>query len=87
MIMIWNLREVYVGPPTERLKSVFDALIAHKIKFKYKVFNDKSAHFLNSRFLTADFFGLNKDQSRIYYVYVHKKDHNRACEVLQKYFD
>ncbi|MBK5263045.1 MAG: hypothetical protein JJE17_10850 [Peptostreptococcaceae bacterium] len=83
MITIWNQREVYIGNPSEELKSTMDTLTEHKIKYKYRVFSGSSVHFLNSTIASLGIFNQKNDCSKIYYVYVHKKDYADALAVLE----
>ncbi|MBK5246601.1 MAG: hypothetical protein JJE49_04935 [Peptostreptococcaceae bacterium] len=84
MITIWNQREVFIGNPSEELKSTMDTLTEHKIKYKYKVFSDSSVHFLNTTIASLGIFLSKDDSSKIYYLYVHKKDYANALAVLEK---
>jgi len=84
MITIWNQREVFIGNPSKELKSTMDTLSKNKIKYKYRVFSDSSVHFLNSTIASLGIFNQKNDCSKIYYVYVHKKDYVNAVLVLQK---
>lgn len=83
MITIWNQREVFIGNPSQELKSIMNTLTENKIKYKCRVFSNSSAHFLNSKVLSIDVFGLNKDPSKIYYVYVHSRDYDNAVALLK----
>lgn len=83
MITFWNQREIYIGNPSLELKSILDTLSARKIKFKCRVFSESSVHFLNSKIDLFDMFNSKNDSSKIYYVYVHKKDHLNALTVLE----
>ena len=83
MITIWNQREVFIGSPSQELKSVIDTLSENKIQYKCRVFSDSSAHLLNSKLLSIDIFDLNHDSSKIYYVYVHRRDFDNALALLK----
>ena len=83
MITIWNQREVFIGYPSQELKSIIATLSENKIQYKCRVFSDSSAHFLNSKILSIDVFGLNNDPSKIYYVYVHSRDYDKAIALLK----
>jgi len=83
MIMIWNQREVFIGYPSEELKSIIDTLKANKIKYKCRAFSNNSAHLFNMKITSLDLFGLKSDPSRIYHVYVHIRDYDNAIAVLQ----
>jgi len=84
MITIWNQREVFIGNPSEELKSKMKTLTENKIKYKCKVFSDSSVHFLNSTIASLGVFILKNNCSNIYYLYVHKKDYADALAVLEK---
>ena len=84
MITIWNQREVFIGNPSEELKSTMNTLSENKIKYKYRVFSDSSVHFLNSTIASLGIFISKNDCSKIYYVYLHKKDYADALAVLEK---
>ncbi len=83
MITIWNQMEIYIGNPSIELKSILDTLSAKKIKVKCRVFSDSSVHFLNSKIDSFDIFNPKNDLSKIYYVYVHKKDYLETLAVLE----
>ena len=83
MITIWNQREVFIGSPSQELKSSINTLKENKIQYKCRVFSNSSAHFLNSKILSIDVFGLNNDPSKIYYVYVHSRDYYNAVALLK----
>jgi len=83
MITIWNQREVFIGYPSQELKSAIDILSENKIKYKCRVFSDSSAHFFNSKVLSMDVFNLNNDSSKIYYIYVHSRVYDNAIALLK----
>lgn len=83
MITIWNQREVFIGNPSQELKSAINILSENKIKYKCRVFSDSSAHFFNSKVLSMDVFNLNNDSSKIYYIYVHSRDYDTASALLK----
>jgi len=84
MITIWNQREVFIGNPSKELKFITDTLSKNRIKYKCRIFSNDSVHFLNSKILSLDFLNIKNDTSRIYYVYVHKKDLDKAFIALQQ---
>ena len=81
MITIWNQMEVYTGPPTQEMISVKNILDQSGIKYKCRLFSQDSAHFLNAKLLSLDFFGLD-DHTKIHVVYVHKRDFEAARALL-----
>ncbi len=84
MITIWNQREVFIGNPSEELKSAMITLSSNKIKYKSRVFKENSVHFLNTTIASLGIFLSKDDSSKIYYLYVHKKDYANALAVLEK---
>lgn len=77
--MIWNQKEVFMGYSLQKFNEVRDILVANKIKYKYRVVN----HNRGSRRGRTGTFGENMDYSNTYYIYVHKRDYDNACTVLQ----
>jgi hypothetical protein len=74
MITVWNRHEVYVGFDMKRFNQILDLLAMEKIKYKYRTINH------TSRGLSTT--GMNLDFSIMYYVYVHKKDADRARQLV-----
>ena len=81
MITIWHQMEVYIGLPTQEMDTVKSILDSNGIKYKCRRFGQDSAHFVNSKILSLDFFGLNNHE-KIHIIYVHKNDYDKAREVL-----
>lgn len=81
--MFWNQKEVFVGYSLQKFSEICKVLSVNKIKYKYKVVNRNSAGIFDSRRAKVGSFGENMDYSNTYYVYVHKKDYENACAVLQ----
>jgi len=77
MIMIWNQKEVFLGYSLQKFNEVRETLSANKIEYKYRIVNQ------NSRRKRTGIFGENQHYSSTYYIYVHKKDYEYACKVLQ----
>jgi|GEM_PF-3174215 len=82
MITIFNQMEVYVGYRSPRMISVMEELKSAGIRFKCRVFSDSGAHLLNRNMISLDVFNVGEDKSKIYHVYVHKRDHDAAREIL-----
>lgn len=85
MIMIWNRKEVFVGHSLQKFNEVCDILAGNKIKYKYKIVNHNSTYAFGSSRATRGTFGENMDYSNMYYIYVHKKDYDYVCSVLQNF--
>lgn len=83
MITIWNQKEVFIGNPSQELLTITDLLSKNKIRYKCRVFSDKSVHFLNTKGPLFDISSQNNNNSKIYYVYVHSKDYDHALSVLR----
>lgn len=84
MIMIWNQKEVFVGYSLQKFNEVRQMLSANKIDYKHRLVNNNKTNLFSSRRARTGTFGENMDYSITYYVYVHKKDYEKACAVLQK---
>ena len=76
MIMFWNRREVFVGARMKDLNRVMDDLSANSIYHTYKVVSN-----IEGRGRTGT-FGVDPDLLRTYYVYVHKKDLEKALHLI-----
>lgn len=70
MITFFNRREVYSGVGLQRFNRVRDILDAYRIKYNYKYGNLAS-------------FSIVNQPSEQCYVYVHKKDYEKANDVLR----
>ena len=73
----WNRKEVYHGFSLKTQTEVREILKANHIKYDYRVIN------LNykGRVRIGD-FGINRDFSLEYYIYVSKKDYEYASHLL-----
>ena len=67
MILFWNRYEVYVGTSFQDFNNVLDILAAEKIKYSFR---------------TIDYSTMPR-YSNMYYVYVHKKNAERATWFLK----
>jgi len=79
--MLWNQKEVFVGYSLQKFNEVCNVLSDNKIKYKYKIVNHNSEGISSGR-VRSGTLGANMDYSITYYVYVHKKDFETACSVL-----
>jgi hypothetical protein len=82
MITIWNQKEVYVGHSQEEFNVVREKLASNNIRFKYRMFQKNSAHMFDSRSAASDLFGRRKNQADGFFIYVHKRDYDKAKAVL-----
>ncbi len=73
----WNRREVYHGFSLKMQADVRDILKANHIKYDYRIIN------LNNKGrVRSGNFGINRDFSLEYYIYVSKKDYEYASHLL-----
>ncbi|ADL51738.1 hypothetical protein [Clostridium cellulovorans] len=84
MITRWNRKEIYIGYSSEKLKEVIDKLSESEIKYKYKIIEYSSAYLFSSRSVRTGIFGENLDYLNTYYVFVNRKDYDKACEALSR---
>jgi len=82
--MVWNRHEVYAGFDLIRFNQVLDLLVSKQIKYQYRTMNQTSrgrgiGQSSRAHFGTA---GVNLDFSIMYYIYVHKKDADRASWLI-----
>ena len=73
MIAIWNRREIYVGHSLKEFNRILDILAAEKIKYAWKK---------RGVLYTPDSMG--NPQSGIHYIYVHKKDADKAQFLIRR---
>jgi len=66
MIVFWNRREVWFGYDLEEYKNARDTLIDNDIKYRFRVVNNASRNLTQLKY------------SKTYYLYVHKKDAEKA---------
>lgn len=77
MILIWNRKEVYQGVSVQKFNEIRNVLRAHEIAYRVKIKDSKSKA------------GRNRDDehhamfSKIYSVYVHKKDYGRIKKYIR----
>lgn len=67
MITLWNRYEVYIGFSMRDYSKIRDILIDNKIKYISRTVN----HSVRGHIVSTM---INLDYSRMYYIYVHKKD-------------
>lgn len=85
MIMIWNRKELFVGNAMQRFNEIRYALAANKIDYTYRIVNSATPTMFGvSNQSRNGTFGVNMDYTRTYYLYVNKRDYDKAQGVLHK---
>ena len=79
MIMIWNRKELFVGNAMQRFNEIRYALAANKIDYTYRIVDNGIA--TRTKLGTA---GVNMDYAKTYYLFVDKRDYDKAQGVLHK---
>lgn len=85
MIFFWNKQEVYVGNSMKRFAEIREILAQLNIEYSYKLVNHESARIAGSNRSMRGSAGESTENGTIYYVYVHKKDFDRAIGSLQQH--
>lgn len=84
MIMIWNRKEIFVGTSSQRFNEVRDILSSEGINYTYKVEDGNSSSvFGTSNSARTGTLGINLALTKTYYIYVHKKEYDKAGYVLR----
>lgn len=78
MITICNRKELYIGSSMEDFNEIRKLLTHNEIPYKYKMINREDA---NRRNFTV--FKRDMAVQYIYYIYVHKKDYDKALFLIQ----
>lgn len=78
MIMIWNRKEVFIGNSLKEFSHIRAVLNANKINYKYKI--GRLNQGVSNR--SAATLGENTNSLITYYIYVHRKNYDNACVVL-----
>mgnify|MGYP001247372425 CR=1 FL=1 len=78
MLRFWNRKEVYVGSSLEKFNEVIDLLRRNRIQYKYKIIN---RNYFKEQGSSTNWEDMK--YSGVYYIYVHKKDYDNACTLLQ----
>ena len=82
MITIFNRKEVYNGFSMEQCSNIRDILSVNKIKYDYNCVSSSNNAWFNSDRASVGSLGENPDYAYMYYVYVHKKDYDQACYLI-----
>jgi hypothetical protein len=77
MILPWNRKEVYMGFDVQRLGQVLSALNSGHIRYAYHAVN-----YMGSRNSIIGTAGMDLAHGVMYYVYVHRKDYDQACNAI-----
>lgn len=84
MIMIWNRIEVFVGNSLQKFNEIGHILSSNGIKYDYKIVDSTSPNFFGaSNRARTGIFGVNTDYTKMYYIYVHKKEYDYAQILLK----
>ncbi len=82
--MIWNRKEFFVGNALQRFNEISHILSSNGIPYDYKIVDStSSSSFGASKRGRIGSFGLNTDYTKMYYIYVHKKDFEHAKMMLK----
>lgn len=84
MIFFWNKQEVYVGNSMRRFSEIREILAQRKIEYTYNLVNHESARIAGSDRSVRSSIGENVANSTVYYVYVHRKDYDRAIGYIHQ---
>ncbi len=66
----------------QKFSEVRNTLAVNHIEYDYKVVDLESTNIARSIRPITGSFGVNPEYTNTYYVYVHKKDYDKACAVL-----
>lgn len=79
----WNRQELYMGNSMEEYARIKQVLAQNGIRYDMKVsdLSSPTAFSSNRAFGT---FGLNHSVLKLYYVYVHKNDYDKAVYLINK---
>lgn len=84
MIFIWNRKEIYNGFSINKLNRIKDSLSQKGIKYDVKVVNRTTSSGFDTSRGRIGSMGENHKNSYKCYIYVHKKDYNAACYIINK---
>ncbi len=78
MLTFWNRKEVYMGYSMSDFADIRSVLAVHSIKYTFKVINA-----CGSNYKRRGIFGEDSKFNYMYYIYVHKRDYEWACELIK----
>ena len=83
MITIFNRKELLITMDVSRQSDIRNVLSANDIDYSIKVTNLQSASVFENKRGRFGTFGVNQNYSYEYKIYVHKKDFERACNLIK----
>lgn len=83
MIMFWNQKEVFLGTSLQKFSEIRNLLTANKIGYKYKIVDQVGEHRHGANRVRTGNSNINIEHSHLYYIYVHKKDYEKASDIIQ----
>lgn len=81
-MLFWNRRVVYHGFVVFEKGKISDILSMNHIKYVSKFVNKKNRQGYNKQKSHFEHFGLNINYEKEFYIYVAKKDYDRALTLL-----
>lgn len=82
MITVFNRKELIVTMEMNRQAEVRDILSKNNIEYIINTVNLQAAPILGNRRAQTGSFGINQDYSYEYKIYVHKKDYEKAAQLI-----
>lgn len=82
MITIFNRKEICICQSTEQFNEIRNILIKNSIKYTYRVIDRNSSNVVGSQRGRTASYGQNINESKTYYIYVHKKDYDNAIGLV-----
>lgn len=83
MIFFLNQKEVFMGYSMKEFSDVRFKLSSNGIQYKIKTVNQNSSTFMGSSRIRNASYGLNQAFNYLYYVYVHRRDFDKAQSILK----
>ena len=84
MLTIWNRKEIFVGNKPNRFDEIRYILSGNGIEYSYRLVNKNSTPLFGGGRRGCVNFGDNTSLSTTYYIYVNKKDYDKAFELLRR---
>lgn len=82
MITIFNRKEIYVGNSLIDFNEVRERLSKNSIKYTHRVVDRNSSNFVGGQRGRTGTLRQNLNTSKTYYIYVHKKDYDKAVGLV-----
>lgn len=83
MITLFTRKELLITSNTKQQGDVRDILSANGIEYVVKVTNRQNAALLGSSRARTGSFGINQDLAYEYKLFVHKKDYDKALQLIK----